>query len=274
MSEHLAAQAPDSQAMPRVELSNAQSAATIFHHGAHLTNWTPAGAAPVLWVSKRSQWRADKAIRGGVPLCFPWFGPHPSDKDAPAHGWARVSQWKLEIQTGEMACFTSLHEDWALRYTVRAARELELELEMENRANHTRRCEAALHTYFAVEDVRQTIIRGLQGAPFVDKTRGGARKVQPETDLEIIGETDRVYFSEASVEIHDRAAARTIVIEKSGAGATVVWNPWIAKAAAMPDFGDDEWTQMLCVETANALDCALEIAPGAAHTLKAIIRVE
>jgi glucose-6-phosphate 1-epimerase len=157
---------------------------------------------------------------------------------------------------------------------LRAGAELDLELKIENRAQKARRCEAALHTCFSVGDIRQASVYGLQGAPFVDKTRGGTRDTQHENVLLITGETDRVSFSSSTVEIWDAALGRKIVIEKTGANATVVWNPWIAKAAALPDFGDDEWQTMLCVETAAALDTALHIEAGATHTLTTRIRVE
>lgn len=260
-------------AMPRVELSNCDGTATIFKHGAHLTAWTPREAAPVLWVSAHSAWSDDKPIRGGVPLCFPWFGPNVDDAAAPVHGWARISTWELLEQDESSATFGLERDGWELRYTVRLARELELELAIRNVAATARTCSAALHTYFAIGDVRRCTVHGLEGAEYVDKVRGGERALQ-DGAVEIGGETDRVYFSEAPVQIHDETLRRKVTVSKTGSGATVVWNPWIAKAAAMPDFGDDEWEGMLCVETANALDTALAVGAGRTHVMSARIAID
>jgi glucose-6-phosphate 1-epimerase len=133
----------------------------------------------------------------------------------------------------------------------------------------------ALHTYFAVGDVRRASVLGLAGAAYVDKVRGGARGVQDAAPLRFDGETDRPYLAtEATTTIVDEAWNRRIVVEKEGSRTTVVWNPWAAKARAMPDFGDDEWPAMVCVETANALEDAYVLAPGDRHLLRARVRVE
>lgn len=259
--------------MPRVTVSNPAGSVTVFQHGAHVTDWTPAGEAPVLWVSSQSAWNHEKPIRGGVPLCFPWFGPNAEDASAPIHGWARISEWSVATQDASSATLTLQRDGWSLRYIVRVAQELHIELQIQNTSAESRTCSTALHSYFAVGGVKQCSVHGLQGATYVDKMRGGERHTD-DGPIEIVGETDRVYFSTSTVEIHDAALGRKLVIEKNGSGATVVWNPWIAKSAAMPDFGDDEWKEMLCVETANALDCSLTIGAGQTHVMSATIRVE
>ena len=135
--------------------------------------------------------------------------------------------------------------------------------------------EEALHSYFAVSDVRQVLLHGLEGVGFVDKTAAGARRPGDAGPIAIAAETDRVYLgTEARVTIEDSGWERRIVVSKSGSRTTVVWNPWVAKAKAMPDFGDDEWPGMVCVETANALDDALSLAPGQSQATTARIEVE
>ena len=132
--------------------------------------------------------------------------------------------------------------------------------------------EEALHTYLAVSDVRQCRVSGLEGTAFVDKTAAGARRPGEPAPIVVAAETDRVYLgTEAAVTVEDAAWARRIVVSKTGSRTTVVWNPWVAKAKAMPDFGDDEWPGMLCVETANAVEDAVTLAPGASHTMTATI---
>jgi D-hexose-6-phosphate mutarotase len=135
--------------------------------------------------------------------------------------------------------------------------------------------EAALHSYFAVSDVRQVRVHGLEGAAFVDKTAALARRPPEGAPLALAAETDRVYLgAKGTVTIEDPGGRRRIVIAKSGSATTVVWNPWVAKARAMPDFGDEEWTGMLCVETANAMDDALTLPPGASHVMTATLEVQ
>ena len=257
-----------------VALRNEQAEADFYYHGAHLARWKPRGEAEVLWLSRESLWQRDKPIRGGVPICFPWFGPNARDAALPAHGWARLAQWKVVSADDESATMELEHDDWQLQFRVVAGKELEMAFEIRNRSAHTRQCEIALHTYFSIQDIAQVGVAGLQGAQFLDKTRALEQHTQSEEVLKIEGETDRVYFSHETIEIRDEAAGRKIVIEKSGSGATVVWNPGPKKAAAMPDFGDDEWTKMICVETANVADCALELGENATHIITARVRIE
>lgn len=134
--------------------------------------------------------------------------------------------------------------------------------------------EEALHPYFAVSDVRQVRIRGLEGVSYLDKTAAMARKPGEAEPIAIAAETDRVYLGTSGpVAIEDPGWHRRIVIGKSGSSTTVVWNPWIAKAKTMPDFGEDEWIEMVCVESANAADDAITLAPGATHVMAATIEV-
>ncbi len=259
----------------------------IYLHGAHVTAWAPRGGAPVIWMSAASTFEAGRPIRGGVPLCFPWFGPHPANPGRAPHGFARLVPWTLEqVVRGHDAVTVTLalanggdYDDlWphrcALTYTASFGRELALELAVRNVGTTACPIQEALHTYFAVGDIRQVTIEGLAGVTYVDKLRGGERCVQDATPIRFTGETDRPYLdTDAATTIVDAAWKRRIVVEKDGSRTTVVWNPWLAKARAMPDFGDDEWPAMVCVEAANALDNAYVLAPGGEHRLRTRIRI-
>ena len=261
----------------------------IHLHGAHVTAWQPHGHGPVLWMSRHSAFEPGRPIRGGIPVCFPWFGPHPSDPSRPPHGFARLSPWTLdrvERRIDDAVAVTlSLRtgaddlRHWphpcALTLEATFGRQLVVALSIRNDGDSPCMFQEALHTYFAVGDVRQVAIEGLAGTTYVDKVRGGERFRQDAAPIGFTGETDRAYLdTESTTVIDDAAQGRRIAVEKQGSRTTVVWNPWIAKAKAMPDFGDDEWPAMVCVETANALDNAVTLAPGDGHRLQASIRVE
>jgi D-hexose-6-phosphate mutarotase len=164
---------------------------------------------------------------------------------------------------------------YELRLAVAVGHSLTLELRVRNTGTQAFRFEEALHSYFAVADVRSVAVHGLEGAPYVDKTDGGARKSLGREPLTFTAETDRVFpGASGPITIEDAEWRRRIVVRRTGSNTAVVWNPWIAKAKAMPDFGDDEWTGMVCVESANALDDAVTLAPGAQHTLTTTLAVE
>jgi glucose-6-phosphate 1-epimerase len=263
--------------------------AEIYLHGAHLTSWQPKGAQPVLWMSSKSSFADGKPIRGGVPICFPWFGPHATDATKPMHGFARLRAWTLEdaerLPDGRVRLHLAFESDEATRalwphgfaaaYFVTIGATLELELAVENTSTAELQIGEALHTYFAVGDARRIAIHGLSGAPFLDKTRGMQRFTEERPVVSLAGETDRQYLTDARrCVIEDPALGRRIFVEKSGSGVTVVWNPWTERAKAMPDFDAERWPEMVCVETANSADRLARIAPGATHRLSARIAIE
>jgi glucose-6-phosphate 1-epimerase len=265
----------DPSGLIHLTLATRSATARLYLQGAHLTHYQPAGRDPVLFTSAHSHYQPGKAIRGGVPIVFPWFGPHPTDPKQPAHGWARTSVWDLDHAavdgTGTAAVTLSLAvEPFALRYTVRAGATLDMELEVHNTGRATVPFEEALHTYLSVADVRQVGIEGLDGRDYLDKVDGGRRKTQ-RGPITVTSETDRVYLDTPdTVTVHD--AGRRIVVSKRDSVTTVVWNPWLEKAKRLPDFGDDEWPRMICIETANAAENAVMLQPGGRHTMRA--RVE
>jgi glucose-6-phosphate 1-epimerase len=274
--------------LPRVSVRSALGAAEVYFQGAHLTAWHPAGVRePVLWRSRESMFEPGRPIRGGVPICFPWFGPHPADASAPAHGFARLQPWRLvdarEDAAGTVALAMELAGEgvpqWPHRFRVihrmTFGAVLRMDLEVHNEGADAFTFEEALHTYFSVDDVRTVTVTGLEGAEYLDKVAGSRRSRQGDEALRVTGETDRVYLdTRADCIIQDQVARRQISVSKTGSDATVIWNPWIDKSRAMPDFGDDEWPEMLCVETCNVNAHARTLAPGASHTMTAIVAVQ
>lgn len=275
--------------LTRVVITTPAAEAHVYLHGAHVTHYARTGQPPLLFMSKQSAFLPDKPIRGGVPICFPWFGPKndPACPDAPIHGFARLMAWTVESTSATDDVVTlvlGLHAtaqskkqwpgDFHARYTIVIGATLSLELAITNNGADAVKFEEALHTYFTVADVRNAWIDGLAGASYLDKVDNFATKTQ-DGAVRITGETDRVYLNTTSAcIIHDPVHKRKVVNAKENSSATVVWNPWIAKAKAMSDFGDHEWPEMVCVETVNANVHAVTLAAGQTHTMKAVISSE
>lgn len=270
-------------------LSGGEAEAHVYPHGAHVTHYQRRGDRPLLFLSARSLFEPGKAIRGGVPVIFPWFGARAGHPGSPSHGFARTAVWRVESppRTEGGVATTTLRldadaatralwpHDFTCRYRVSAGAALELALEVTNTSSEAWTFEAALHTYLAVGDATAAALTGLAGATFIDKMDALARKTLPPGPWRLTAETDRVFVgTRAPVVVDDPAWRRRIVVDKEGSASTVIWNPWGPGAARLPDLGDDEWQGMLCVETANAADDAVTLAPGARHEMRASIRAE
>jgi len=267
--------------MIRIAIETAVSSGELYLHGAHVSRFQPAGCEPVLWMSDSSYFESDKPIRGGVPICFPWFGPHPSDSKAPGHGWARIKEWDLVgcgvLDDGgvSLALKTKI-TDFELSFRVEFSRSLRMVLSVELAAGllESRRFEEALHTYLRVGDIHQVSISGLESVGYQDKVGALVQRDAALAPIRFSGETDRVYSDTiANCVLNDPQLGRTITVRKAGSLSTVVWNPWIEKSARMPDFGDNEWTGMVCIETANVGNHFVELSPGQVHTMKTEIEV-
>ena len=262
--------------------------ARLTPYGGQLCEWTPAGQAPVLFLSPHSAFATGTAIRGGVPICFPWFGPHPTDATKPAHGFARTRTWqvvsvardgggdvrvtlRLAADADTLALWTA---PFALSLTISVGASLEMTAEVENVGADAIVYELALHAYLAVGDVDAVRIRGLEGTRFVDKVDGGKEKVAGAEPLAIAGETDRVFLDTTTTcVIDDPVLARRLRIEKRNSRATVVWNPGRDRARTMRDVGEESWRRFVCVETANVGPHAVRLAPRARHAMSARIDV-
>ncbi len=263
------------------EISNLHASATLFLHGAHLASWTPRKQQPVIWLSPLAQFNAGKPIRGGVPICWPWFASHPTEPGYPFHGPARTSLWEV-ANTAQLDDGTTFI---ALRLPPRAASQtvwphptpvevrftlgntLEIELATRNEGLQPVVIGQALHTYFRVGDIRQISIQGLDGCTYIDKLEDGQRKKQ-QGPITIAAEIDRIYLdSGTDCQIDDPSLNRRIRISKKGSHSTIVWNPWSAKASAMADMDEGCHANMVCVETANAADDVVAIAPREEYKL-------
>jgi glucose-6-phosphate 1-epimerase len=275
--------------LPKIALSSPDAEAEVYLNGAHVARWQPKDQKDVLFMSKSGSFSAGKPIRGGVPIIFPWFGPREGQPQSPAHGFARVMNWDVVACTQQTdgACALALEllsspatkelwpYDFALRFTISAAKKLSMKLTVTNTDAQPFTFEEALHTYLAIGDVRNISITGLAGVTYIDKVDGFKRKPQGKEPIAITGETDRVYLATKSkCVVSDPVWNRKLIVEKENSDATVVWNPWIAKAKAMVDFGDDEWPGMVCVETCNVADHKITLQPGQSHAMTAIVSVE
>ena len=274
--------------LQRLTIATPAASGAIYLHGAQVTAWQPAGHLPVIWLSRCSHWDPAKPIRGGVPICFPWFGPNAADPQAPMHGFARTARWNLESATtdssGTAVVTLSLHStpetrklwpfDFRARFTAVFAASLSMSLTVTNTSPRPCSFEQALHTYFTVGNVKDIKIHGLGGTQYIDKTSQFKIKSQDNKPIRITGETDRVYLdTPAAVTIEDPSMKRKITIDKSGSQTTVVWNPWIAKAKAMADFGHEEWPGMVCIETVNAAKNKIVLPGGGTYTMTARVNV-
>jgi len=265
--------------LPKIRVTSAFSTAEIYPHGAHVTQFQKNGEPPLLFLSRQSLFAADKAIRGGIPICFPWFGAR---EGAAMHGIARLTTWELTEtaadSAGRVKLIFQLPPDrlvgagWPpalVTLTVTVAEQLTLELAIRNDTAQDFVFEDCLHTYFSVGDIAQVEITGLKGVQYLDKVEQFARKLETGEAIKIASEVDRVYLNTAgTVEIRDAKWRRTITVAKSGSASTVVWNPWQAKARAMADFGDDEYPGMVCVESGNVGESKVALKPGRSAALQ------
>lgn len=271
--------------LPLVRVNGLAGKAEVYLQGAHVTSWTPAGHPSVLWMSAFSEFAPGRPMRGGVPVCFPWFGPHPADATASAHGFARLAEWNL-VQAREAGDDVVLvfrltdseqtrHSVWPYRfeahYTVTVGAQLGLALQVSNLDVVPVTFAEAFHTYLSVPDIHAVEVSGFEDLAFIDRLADPEARVAEGRPVTLSSETDRIYLGTSNEARISDGAGRTLSISTKGSQSRVVWNPWRAKAAAMADFGADEWTGMVCVETANVRGDEITLAPGETHTMSAVI---
>jgi glucose-6-phosphate 1-epimerase len=263
--------------LPKVTVTSDWSTAEIYLHGAHVTHFQKNGEPPVLFMSDKSRFQHDSPIRGGIPIILPWFG---NREGHPAHGFARLLDWEL-TSTSENKGAVTLHfkmprcaadaefPPFSVEYIVTVAESLTCELRTSNNSQHNFSLEDCLHTYFQVGDINQISVTGLNGVNYLDQMENFARKTETNDQIKITSETDRIYLNtESTVEIHDPKLKRRIRVAKSGSSSTVLWNPWIEKSKRMPDFGDEEFHTMVCVESCNVSKNERTVAAGNTSSLK------
>jgi D-hexose-6-phosphate mutarotase len=264
--------------LPMLEITTRWSTAEIYLHGAHVTRFKKKDGAPLLFMSQCSRFEAGQPIRGGIPIIFPWFGQR---EGMGQHGFARVKTWELKEfapapdgsvsvrlrlpDCPEASAFPAFTAD----YIVTVNESLTLQLIISNRSRDQELAfEDCLHTYFETGEIEGVSISGLKGVSYLDKVAGFAQKTETDDAIHIASEVDRIYMNTTStVEIQDAYQGRKIRVEKSGSRSTVVWNPWTAKAQQMPDFGNEEFERMVCVESGNVTPDGVKLRPGENSTL-------
>lgn len=263
--------------LPMVQIQTPWSAAEIYLQGACVTHFQLHGESPLLFLSEQSRFEKGAAIRGGIPIIFPWFGKPPGR--ATQHGFARLRAWELvelnRAGDGSVTVHLTLPTtaellSIPLDYYVTVGKTLTVELVTRNYSNDVFAFDNCLHTYFAVGDISRINVTGLRGEEYLDAAEKFQRKQEQTEAIRFDREVDRLYVNTTRpVEIHDPVWQRLIRIEKAGSASTVVWNPWIAKAQAMADFGDEEYQRMVCVESGNAAQNGIQLAVGQEARLKA-----
>lgn len=258
--------------------------------GAQILSYQEWDQPPLIWLSEQASYQREQAQRGGVPVCWPWFGDlarnpqavqamHDGSVPAEAHGLVRQVDWQLEdIEDAGDAVL--VHFSFAaegipgwpqsalLELSIRLGERLQLSLSSRNTGRQPLALSQALHSYFAVSDIRQVSVHGLEGCRYIETLEDWQER-QQNGALQFTGETDRIYLQTPElIQIRDPGWQRQICLRASGSKSAVVWNPWIDKAQRLSQFADDAWQRMLCIETANVLDDAITLGSGAEHRIE------
>jgi D-hexose-6-phosphate mutarotase len=271
------------------EIDTQHATATVSLHGGHVVSWRPKHQIePVLWVSKLAKFTPGKAIRGGVPICWPWFGAHPSQTSLPGHGYARITPWELKsvetLANGTTELNLSLGKSdlsklhWQtevhLELKIAVGVTLEITLTTVNKSDHDVTITEGLHTYFQISDIANIRVLGLEGSDYIDLVNQNERRTQRDP-ITFDGELGRIFLdNQSTCVIEDPAFNRRIRIEKTGSNSTAVWNPGLTVASKMDDLGAVGWRDMVCVESANVLGNGITLAALKAHTHVAAYDVE
>lgn len=267
--------------LEKVVIESAHGVVEIYRLGATITRYAAKGRE-VIFVSERSPWQVGKAIRGGVPICWPWFGPHPTDAALPQHGLVRAREWTLAESGENRAVLTMSSSDetrkvWPYVFDVSLAVELAgssltFALTARNTGSSPFKYGEALHTYFRVGDVKGATVTGLKGLQYVDKVDGMKVKTEQAEKVGLSGSTDRIYVGAHGPHLIESPAG-TLKVSKSGSGDTVVWNPWDTLAEKMPDLSGNQWPGFLCVEAVNTGEHLVTLNAGEQHTTSCTIEV-
>lgn len=271
---------------PVLVINHPTASGRIALNGAHVMEWVPKGEKPALYMSPLATLETGKPIRGGVPVCWPWFGPHPTEAAQPAHGFARLVPWTVGVVTEGLMGVTLefLLQDseatvpfwphrFELRLEVKMGATLSLALNVKNTGDTEWSMTGALHTYLSVMDVREAAVIGLDDSYYVE-SRLSPERIEQSGPVYFDREVDRNYESRGTVRLLDRAGRRTVVVEKGGSRSTVVWNPWIEKSQRLADLPDDAYPFFVCVEAVNSAPGIVNLGPGEEHTLSQRLRLQ
>ncbi|MGY4820176.1 D-hexose-6-phosphate mutarotase [Pseudomonas chlororaphis subsp. piscium] len=272
-------------------IRHGQAELLVAQQGAHILSYQLAGQPPLIWLNDEAVFKTGKSIRAGVPVCWPWFGNfarnpqsvqamRQGSEPAGAHGLVRATDWELlGIEAEGESLLVELQlpipegglPGWPhqveLKLSIRLDDQLHINLTSHNLGDDSVTISQALHSYFAVSDVRKVHVEGLDGLNYIE-TLDDWKTRQQSGDLHFTGETDRIYLDPPpQLNIVDPTWERRIQLTSNGSRSAVIWNPWIARAEQFSDMADDGWQRMLCIETANVMDDVVTLAPGASHTL-------
>ena len=271
---------------PIFVIENSKCSAKVALHGAHLFAWTPTGQKPVIYTSPTAIYKEGKAIRGGVPVCWPWFNAHPTDPNLPSHGFVRNRFWELdsivESEAGTVICLELKYDDeiaklWPFPFTLKAHIEVgamaKIAIEASNNSDVPIMVGGALHTYLSVGHIDQVSIIGLEEISYIDTAGPEARRTQ-SGPITIGEEVDRIYLdTDGAITLHDAGLDRKIEVTREGSQSAVVWNPWIEKAKNLGDLPDEAYQDFVCIEAANARTDVYSLEKHEYHTLSTTIKV-
>jgi glucose-6-phosphate 1-epimerase len=269
-----------------IQIDNEHARAEISTYAGQVLSYRPESETDdLLFVSGHAHFQPGKAIKGGIPVCWPWFGPDPLAKGRPDHGFVRARQWTLlsteAMVDGATRVRLGCRDDeivralwphaFALEVEITVGSTLEVALITRNLGAAPVTITQALHTYFKVGDVRRVQVLGLAGYDYIDKVAGAdpaGGAVTQSGPINFDGPVNRIYLDTAErLVIDDPSLGRQIYVEREGSNSAVVWNPWIEQSRDMGDFGDDEYLSMVCVETTNAAADAVTIPAGATYRM-------
>ncbi len=262
-----------------IEVTNKAATAKIALQGAHLFSYKPHNKKEVLWLSELSDFEAGKAIRGGIPVCWPWFGMN-DNITLPQHGFARTSKFTLTgtdesdpYITKIRLTLTQTQESlklwkfaFGLELHISISNTLTLELKTTNTDTKPFQITQALHTYFNISDISNIAISGLDTKVYLDALT--SKYHTQKGSITFQREIDRVYQG-VNKEIQLQDINKTITLQNSGSSSVVIWNPWIQKCARMSAMKKDAYKEFVCIETANAFEDFKLLEPKQSHTLRA-----
>lgn len=269
-------------------VSNQYADARVCLYGAQITSFRPKNQPDILWMSSESNFEVGKAIRGGIPVCFPWFGHHKTDDMNPQHGFGRLMLWDL-TETAVMSneeTLIRLHlcssdatksywpHEFIAEIIILIGKTLKATLKVKNTSSIHFEYTCALHTYYNISDIKEISIDGLGGSNYYKHNEPGDF-LQATSKLEIHQLEDRHYYNtQAACIIEDPIFQRKIHVAKSGSKVTTVWNPWIEGCSKMGDMPDDAYKTFVCVEAVNSFDDTIVLKPGISHETSVIIGIE
>ena len=266
-----------------ITIDNRLASAKIALQGAHIMQWKPHDIKnEVLWLSSNTRYMHGRSIRGGVPICWPWFGAHPTDGSFCPHGFARVILWRIneviDLENGATKVTfvmlptpevnRQLSYQFNLEFSITIGSSIHLDLKTTNLSEQPFLIGEGYHTYFQISDIENIEVTGLENKIYSDKARG-YKKFTQEDQIKFDAEFDRVYLNtKDTCVIHDKGFDRKIIVQKENSESTVIWTPWDKKVKTMVDMGtEDEWKKMICVESVNALENSVMVYPNESHNL-------